>query len=574
MQITIENLLGVKHARIDLEGIVEVRGPNASGKTSIATVAQALLTHDANPLGLPATQTKAYYPHNGDTDGYAEIEGVSWRPGKGGMTVTTGVQPYARPEAVGLVDYTARRGEKERLESLQSALLPDAVDIVDAIQERLQSQLPARDLNAVLELISERGFDAAESIYTDRGREAKRQWTEATGGQRYGVKIAADWRPDGWLADMDSMTVGEAEEAVTAAREQLSVLHQVQAISEAEAEEAASAREALPGLQQQLAKTQEDLGRAHAEVAGVPLRAAQQEVEVMERKIKARRDHLLGDPSWECPHCQGRVVWNAEKGILEEYDTERVEAFQAEQRTEIATLETQLAEQLKVVEEHRAAHLEQQKVVDELKKAEQGARTAVAVAEKAAAKAGGTVDSEDRRAAVAQAEQVVDDAKKTAEMVKAEARATELAETIARYAEVVRCLGPQGVRATMMEQGLRKLNAGLGTLAAEAEWPLTAVSDKGAVLWDDRPVSMCSESERWRAQAAIQLTLAAITGSQAVVLDRADLLDASNRKGLERAVKRVAGRTGMAVLLCSTGEADGDAPWPQVSIAKGVTNES
>ena len=36
---------------------------------------------------------------------------------------------------------------------------------------------------------------------------------------------------------------------------------------------------------------------------------------------------------------------------------------------------------------------------------------------------------------------------------------------------------------------------------------------------------LCSESERWRTQRShIQLTLAAITGSKVVVLDRADLL--------------------------------------------------
>ena len=55
---------------------------------------------------------------------------------------------------------------------------------------------------------------------------------------------------------------------------------------------------------------------------------------------------------------------------------------------------------------------------------------------------------------------------------------------------------------------------------------------------------MCSESERWRAQAAIQLTLGAITGSKVAVLDRGDLLDASNRAGLVKAVNRVVGKTG------------------------------
>ena len=90
-------------------------------------------------------------------------------------------------------------------------------------------------------------------------------------------------------------------------------------------------------------------------------------------------------------------------------------------------------------------------------------------------------------------------------------------------------------------------------------------------MWGGRPIQLCSESEKWRAQAAIQLTLAAMTGSQAVVLDRADLLDADNREGLVRAVKRVSGKTGIAVLLCSTGTANGSAPWKQVTIEGGTT---
>ena len=170
-----------------------------------------------------------------------------------------------------------------------------------------------------------------------------------------------------------------------------------------------------------------------------------------------------------------------------------------------------------------------------------------------------------------QAEQAVDDAKRVSGMVSAEARAAELSETIARYAEIVRAIGPQGVRARMMEAGLSRLNAGLGVIGRVAGWPVVEVTERGSVMWDTRPVQLSSESEKWRAQAAIQLTLAAMTGSQAVVLDRADLLDADNREGLVRAVKRVSGKTGIAVLLCSTGAATGDAPWKQVTIEGGTT---
>ena len=112
-------------------------------------------------------------------------------------------------------------------------------------------------------------------------------------------------------------------------------------------------------------------------------------------------------------------------------------------------------------------------------------------------------------------------------MVDAEARAAELSETIARYAEIARAIGPQGVRSQMMEAGLKRLNAGLGIIGRVAGWPCVEVTERGSVMWAIRPVQLCSASEQWRAQAAIQLTLAAMTGSKAVVLDRADLLDSN-----------------------------------------------
>ena len=58
------------------------------------------------------------------------------------------------------------------------------------------------------------------------------------------------------------------------------------------------------------------------------------------------------------------------------------------------------------------------------------AKTSLAIAEKLAGRAGAEVDTADRRADLMQVEQAVDDAKRIAGMVKAEALATELAETI------------------------------------------------------------------------------------------------------------------------------------------------
>ena len=79
MKLQIERTLGIINAEIDLEPgrIVEVVGPNASGKTSIAVCAQAVLARESNPLGLSAADAKRSYPHDGADDARVVI-GDRW----------------------------------------------------------------------------------------------------------------------------------------------------------------------------------------------------------------------------------------------------------------------------------------------------------------------------------------------------------------------------------------------------------------------------------------------------------------------------------------------------------------
>ena len=569
MKLTIENLLGIRRAEVEIDGIVEVVGANASGKTSIATVVQALTTHDANPLGIPAAQSKTVYPHDGDAEGYAELNGVEWRPGKGGITVDGGSAPLSRPEAVGLIDYTARRGEKERMESLQSALLPKTDTIVEAIGESLKKILPSRDLKGVLDVIRERGFDAAEGIYAERGREAKRQWQEVT-GRNYGVKVAADWRPDGWLANMDSATPQEAEEGVTGAREQLSALHQVQSVSEAEAQAAEEAKDKIPEAQKAVGDLEAMMGESQADLDGLPLNQAAKAVKEAETELARQRQVSKGIPTITCPHCHGAVAVS-EGGDLVKANVQIIEAHINAAKGRVEIVEKALAKNIKTHGDLQKKAQKLQEKNRECRDMLDKAKTNLAVLKKQSEKAGLSVDTEDRRSALLQAEQAVDDAKRIEDMVKAEVRASELNQTVSRYIEIARALGSQGVRAKMMEKGLRKLNAGLAVISDKTGWPLVTIADRGAVSWNDRPVALCSESERWRSQASIQLTLAAMTKSGVVVLDRADLLDNPNREGLVNAVQHVSQKTGIAVLLCSTGTKAEKSPWTQITVVGGKT---
>ena len=257
MKLSIQQTLGIVSAEIDLEPgrIVEVVGPNASGKTSIAVCAQAVLARDSNPLGLSAAESKRNYPHDGAEDAKVtildDIRGseTDWYPSRGtiaapsiegrgtaSVPMQSGV-PLSHPTAVGLIDFTGKMKAKERAEVFQSALLPDPETVLKAVHERLAEYLPADDLAGAMEMLAERGWDATETVYSERGKESKRAWNAVT-GKTWGIRVAADWRPDGWLADFDHLTPQIAEERVTNARDALNALHRVQAISESEQEAA------------------------------------------------------------------------------------------------------------------------------------------------------------------------------------------------------------------------------------------------------------------------------------------------------------------------------------------------
>ena len=80
----------------------------------------------------------------------------------------------------------------------------------------------------------------------------------------------------------------------------------------------------------------------------------------------------------------------------------------------------------------------------------------------------GTVQTAAEVAALATSEQAVEEAKEVVRLVSAEDGAGKLHETIVRYTEIAKALGPEGVRAKMLESGLKKLNGGLATIAKES----------------------------------------------------------------------------------------------------------
>ena len=565
--IHIENVLGIRNVDFTIPdgGVVEVVGPNAAGKTSLATCVQAVISRQTNPLGVSIADSRKVYLRDGDTDGNAALDydddQIVWRPGN--QSVTSGTdEPLTIPEAAGLVDFTVRRSAKERAGLLQDVLLPPPEQVMQAVEDQLREHLPADDLRGALAMLKDRGWEPTEAVFSERSREAKRQW-QAISGRNYGSRIAADWRPDSWHADYDSMTVSQAEGAVTDARDAVSALHQVQAISLAEAEEAEAARARIPELREKLEAAEGAFRSRNAEMNAVPLATAIDREATAKRVLAATRA-AASESVAACPHCGEPLAVVGDQIVVYSSDAHE---------ESIGLAQEELGEAVRELQAARSASADLAKSVADASQYLQIARTDLGVAEHAAGKSG-VIDDPERRAAIAEAEQAVEDARAVVPVIQARADAAALQQTISRYESIARAIGPQGVRARMLAEGLGQINAGLDVLAEVTEWPRVRIAADGSVTLADRPLPLCSGSERWRAQACIQLTLAAITGAKMVVLDRTDLLDGHNRASLVRGIHRVVERTGLAVLLCSTGEPMDAPPWPQLLIENGVLKDA
>ena len=590
MKITIHNVLGIREAEVELTPgkVVEVFGPNAAGKSSLALCAQAVLSQDPNPLGLPATQSRLYR-HEEDAEGECEVrldgDMVVWDVSNGSIVAVPQAMsgPHCAPEAVGLVDMTARRGGKERAALLHGVLLPDPGAVIEKLREELGLYLKNEDIVGAVREVEKRGWQAAETVYQERMRATKRDWCKVTGLGRYGSKIAADWHPDGWLADYDAMTVEDAERAVESSRSERDEMLRENAVSEAALIAAEKAKAELPGLREKVGTLNRAVvaERAATDTAGSNLTMAARERSEPRRMIAQREASIreLGDAlesgkTWthRCPQCSTFLVMkDGELGAAEDLDEDAIRDGIREHGASRQRFVEKLA---KVDERIQVAERRLEGARSRLAAAEAplaDARAAVRAAEPAAA-IRGVLDDESRRQSRSRADAAVSEAERAVSDIRAAHDAGRLHDSVAHYEQIARALGPTGVRASMLALRLNQLNRGCDALIESAGWPSVTVSASGTIQVRGRPVQMCSESERWRAQAVLQLTIAALTRSQAVVLDRADLLDASGRQGLAAALSRVTGKRPIAVLLCSTDEMGAlEAPWRRVALVDGRT---
>ena len=259
MDIKISNMLRIREAQLSLEPgrITCVTGRNASGKTSIATIAGALLAGDPNPAGASKAQGKVYV-RDGTDAGLAElfldgsdVAEVRWLAQSGELAVREENSPSSAG-AVGLVDFTGQLSPAARTALWEEYFLPPLEYLDAKFREALAGHVDPKLIEDLMtHLHAEGDFTGIVRAYQTRMRDEKRQWTRYT-GEEWGSRKAADWVPQGWLAELDTRTNEDMVAEFHQAEQVLRAAQIAHAVDASVIERAEQARRELPSAQAEL----------------------------------------------------------------------------------------------------------------------------------------------------------------------------------------------------------------------------------------------------------------------------------------------------------------------------------
>lgn len=510
MKLSIRNFRGVEKADLDLKGIALVAGKNEAGKTSIAQAAQAVLTGEVVPLADLRKADVAMLIHAGTGNGSVELSRDGDNAGQARIEYprakkeTEGNAPSATPIACGMVSPLDME-RKQRAEVLIAYLkaLPAEDDLRAVLAD---VKLTDEGFARLWKSIAERGWDGAHAEVREKGVEMKGQWREVT-GENYGSQKAATWMPAEWETDLD----GASEESLAA------LVTQAQEIRDAAIAHTAVSEDRLAQLRATVAAADEARPTL-AELDKACDEAGKRVSDTMEVMKNAPSPDAVVE-TVACPECGARLVIRGNALAKPPPDATAKENQERRSKAEEAVREHQKAcEALRSATDRKA---EADRTI---------AQGAAAAKELAAAEASAGEGADDE--ALERARRDVGAAEGRLSAFRRKARADRLHFNIGRNAAVLAVLAPDGLRAKRLRDAIAGLNDRLAAVAAAAGWAACEITPDLAVLYRGTAWSLCSESGRFRARVMLQIVLAVMDGSEAVVVDGADILDSGGRNGL------------------------------------------
>ena len=576
LMLEVENVLGLHRATMKLPygHVTEVEAPNASGKTSLATVLTALLLREKDPLGFGRGRTEHYRRRGAEEGSWrASLKGpgmdITWSLERDVMASNLDTDPdsplHRRSHAAFAAALGHYRFDRAQKDKARADMLADLFGEPELDLESVREAVTAADDTVFRELLHAWMLNegpvrrdrakTAEGWARARAREAKRDW-EKTTGERYGSSKANGWQPKGardpyLSADrIDVRTQEELERAVRAAEIHLQSVSNARAVTRDQRRRYEEGKALRKDLEARIAEE-----KRMAEPLYEPMEEANRELSELRDNLEKASDRL-GQVKWardtvaECPVCGALLSLRNRK--LEEYS-----------ELSLDELDERYEEAYEYDEQFRELVKEQEQKVRGLEGGIQAAKERVAELERTLAPLTWGHDIGDRPVAEEEDLKREEEAKAALEAERNALaqraiadQARDLHTDVTVCEQLARALSPDSEHwVSDMHEQRSRFDLTLLSLHVKAGWPLVEMDEDGVVTVGDMPVQSCSASERWIAQAACMIGASRVTGLDILVLDGADILDRAWRAALDRILLVCAG-SGMCVLVCGTGSGE------------------
>lgn len=553
MRATITNFRGLASASLDVTKICLLAGPNEAGKTSTSQALAAALTGDPVPInGVKKTQA-GLLVRSGSANGSIKLATdagtteIQWPAAK---VKTEGKAPFASHFAAGLHSIVNLE-DKERVRVLTEYL--QAVPLRADLDSQLASMnLPTTVLDQLWKLIETQGWDNAYTQIRDKGARLKGQWENVT-GDRYGSKKAETWIPEGYDNELMGQSETTLQAVVTDARDALESAIADEAVDENKIAEL----RAVADLVEQRGKALDAANamKPSAELAKqvidannliAPFRSQRDAIKITLEELP-RPENPFNLP---CPSCQTPLELTPGKKLS--IAKILTDAEQAERRAAIAAETEKLQSIDAEIASHNAAveKIKAQIKAEEDDINEQGRETKRLYFESKAAaeKISKMKPARSNTTGVEQFRSTLALAEKRLKAFTQKNEADRLHTSISQNAELMAKIAPEGIRGDVLTRALKGFNESIEKFSRAAGWRAVTLEADFMPTYGGTLYLLLSESAKFRVRVILQIGMALMDKSQALIIDAADILDKGGRNGLFKAVKSA----GLPALIAMT----------------------
>lgn len=511
MKISIHGFWKCQRAEFKFNNITLIGGKNFNGKSSIATATRLLLTGEKMPPKMAQTEAAKIVNDTGTvallklesesgmrTVEYPKIKVTGTNANSWASKVATG---YESP-----VDMT----DKDRASFYSDLLKTEATedDLRQAIKE---ANLSDEGFQKLWKTVKTTGWDGALKDAKDKGIEYKGQWKQIT-GEVYGEVKAQGWRPTGLFPP--ACPPEEIEAILAERRKERDIALKQTAIDENEtlrlkdyADKYEFALETAQGFEADKKALVDELN-------------ALKKPEILTRGL-------------ECPECKTALKIVSGMIVKGEAVTPEQEAKSKRDITDYEMKASTLRGKIEAANKSlfEAEHYLQQcqEAKSKLEKIENAPKL-------------------EAYRPVSEIDDLIKQHETDLKTVRDIAEAAKLHSKIQTNQIIVDVLSPEGVRKTVLINGIERFNAILARISAWGDIRLTPDLN---MTRNGYPYALCSSSEQWRIRTTLQIAVAELDGSCAVVIDDADILDAQGKNHLINMLVS-ANKIGIIALVCMT----------------------